>query len=462
MRLMALLLFLTGVSLAVEVVLGFGKLTPDEEIIKLLEKCNAKVRALWHETPYGVGGSGAKKEWHEPRKLFDKIRSELAYMDKTAYFDSTISFKIMLENNLLNPEDLVKYPKLLRFIRGLVNNYYQQKESYFYIKNRGPIAYAVLAKTDNVECIEKSKLVKEVSVSYFPLFRAFLKYVPYYFRPKQYSKYYFFPEVKSAKPEELYRMMQKAVKKLEKDKEFLKYYEENYIKRYYKGENLYQHRLKFLKKSIEHMKRLSVEGSRLEVPPSSTYFPNEGDIEYTGTTAVRYNEIWWDNPGDWSVEAPGYEHDLVARNDYFTSCTSNTTLPEKYDDCPTACVDESSGSYCAFSFGTYNALLIEPAFPYWGRVILTRGSATSTDFRLNAQEVFHSPKCFKFLNRWICIPCPFDTPWCMGGTPYRDGNPDLSCSRNSIALKRCQFRRLFPYTSSWSGKYDCADAGWCD
>ena len=410
MRPVILLLLMITLSFPAEVAIGFGKLTPDEEIIKLLEKCGAKVRALWHETPYGTGGSGARTEWYPPEKFFSLIRNDLQSMKKMTYFDSTITFKIIVENNLIKPEDLVKHKKLRKFIRGLVNNHYQQRESYYYIKNGGPIVYAVLAKTDDVDCIEKSELVKDISVNYFPLFTAFLKYVPYYFRPKQYSKYYFFPEVKSAKPEELYRMMQKAVKKLEKDKEFLKYYEENYIKKYYKGENFYQHRLKFLKKSIEHKKRLSMEGSGLEVPPPPTYFPNEGDIEYTGTTVVRYNEIWWDNPGDWSVEKPGYEHDLVARNDYFTSCTSDTTLPEKYDDCPTACVDESSGSYCAFSFGTYNALLIEPAFPYWGRVILTRGSATSTDFRLNAQEVFHSPKCFKFLNRWICIPCSFDTP----------------------------------------------------
>ncbi len=457
-----LMLLAFSISFSAEVVISFGRLTPDRDIIKLLEKCNAKIRVLWHATPYGTGGSGARSDWHEPRKLFSKIRNELAYMDKTAYFDSTISFRIILENNLLKPEDLVKYTKLLKFIRGLVNNYYQQREAYFYIKNGEPIVYAVLAKTDDVECIERSDLVKDVSVNHFPLFTAFLKYVPYYFRPKKYSRYYFFTEVKNAKPKELFRMMKEAVKELEKDKEFLQYYEEHYMKRHYRGENLYQHRLRFLRKSIQHQKRLSMESIGLESPPPPTYFPNDGDIEYTGTTVVRYNEIWWDNPGDWSVDRPGYEHDLVARRDYFTDCSSQSNLPEWYDDCPTACVDESSSDYCAFSFGTYNALLIEPAFPYWGRVNLTRGLSTSTDFRLNAQEVFHSPVCFKFLGRWTCIPCPFDTPWCMGGTPFRDGNPYLNCPKNSITLKTCEFRRFFSYWSVWSGKYDCTDASWCD
>ena len=462
MGLIALLLFLTSVSPAVEVAVGFGKLTPDENIIRLLEKCNAKVRAVWYATPYGTGGSGAKRNWHEPRKLFTKIRNELAYMDKTAYFDSTISFRIILENNLLKPEDLVKYPKLLKSIRSLVNNYYQQRESYFYIKSGGPIVYTVLAKTDDVDCIEKSKLVKDISVNHFPLFTAFLKYVPYYFRPKKYSKYYFFPEVKNAKPEKLYRMMQRAVKELEEDEEFLKYFEENYLNKYYKGENFYQIRLKFLKKSIERAKKRSMMSHKLTAPPQPTYFPNEGSIQYTGTTVVRYDLIKWYNPGDWSVNMPGYEHDLVARRDYFTDCSSQSNLPDWYDDCPTACVSEASGDYCAFSFGTYNALLIDPDFNYWDRLDLTRGPAVSTDFRLNAQEVFHSPKCFRFLGRWTCIPCPFDTPWCMGGTPFRDGNPYLNCPKNSLTLKTCEFRRFFSYGSAWSGKYDCSHASWCD
>ena len=457
MRLMALLLFLTGVSLAVEVVLGFGKLTPDEDIIRLLERCNAKVRAMWYASPYGGGGSGAEREWHEPREFFAKLRNDFINMYKTTYFERVIGFKIILENNLLKVDDLTKYSKLLKFIRGLVNIYYEYREGYFYIKNRGPIVYAVLAKTDNVSCLEDSKLVKDISVSSFPFFTVFLKYVPYYFKPKIYSKYYFFPEVKNAKPEELYRMMVKAVKELENNKEFIQYYEKFYVKG-----NFYQTMLKSLKSSIESAKRRSIIKDSKQETPIPTYYPNEGDIFYTGTNVVRYYKIQWNNPGDWSVERPGYEHDLVAKNDYFTGCRSSSDLPDWYDDCPTACVSEMSGDYCAFSFGTYNALLIEPEYPYTGVVQFTRGPAGYTDFRLNAQEVFHSPICFKFLNRWICLPCPFDTPWCMGGSPYRDGNPDLNCPTNSLTLKTCAFRRFYPYSSTWEDKYDCTHASWCD
>ena len=454
MGLIALLLFLARVSLALEVAVGFGKLTSDEDIIRLLEKCNAKIRAIWYESPYGTGGSFSRKDWHTPSELFRDFRETLVDGYGQMYFSLLVDLKVIEENDLLSVEDLENYPKLMKFVKGLVNGYYQYYQGYFYIKNKSPIVYAVLAKVDDAGCLENSNIVKDISVNYFPLFHAFLKYIPYYFRPKEYDEYYFFPEIKNAKPEELYQMIEKAVLEHENNKEFIEYFEKFYIKT-----GFYKKRLEFLKKSIEDDKKRSFEEN---TPPSQTYFPNEGDILYTGTDTVRYNIIRWDNPGDWSVDMPGYEHDLVARNDYFTGCVSDTSLPRKYDDCPTACISESSGSYCAFSFGTYNALLIEPGFPYEGWVRLTRGSAGYTDFSLNAQEVFHSPICFKFLNRWICIPCPFDTPWCMGGTPYRDGNPDLNCPRNSIALKRCQFRRLFPYTSSWSGKYDCTDAGWCD
>ncbi len=461
MKLVVLLLLMISLSFSAEVAIGFGKLTPDEDIIKLLEKCNAKVRAIWYESPYGSGGSYSRKDWSSAHEFFKGFRKTLSDEYRHMSFSLAIYLKIIIDNHLISSQDLKIYTPVKKFVKGLVNGYLQYYHGHSYIKSGGPIVYAVLAKTDDVDCIEKSELVKDISVNYFPLFTAFLKYVPYYFRPKRYGQYYFFPEVKNAKPEELYKMMQKAVKELENNKEFIQYYEENYIKKYYKGKNFYQHRLEFLKKSIEHKKELSVESSNLGTPPP-TYFPNEGDIEYTGTTVVRYNLIQWNNPGDWSVDMPGYEHDLVAKRDYFTECRSYSDLPNWYDDCPTACVSEGSGDYCAFSFGTYNALLIEPEFPYWGRVNLTRGSAVSTNFRLNAQEVFHSPKCFELLNRWICIPCPFDTSWCMGGTPYRDGNPYLRCPTNSLILKTCEFRRFLPYGSAWSGKYDCTPANWCD
>ena len=448
-NLIILILLFVYVPFAVEAIISFGKLTPDEDIIELLDECNAKIRVIWYASPYGGGGSGAEREWYKPREFFQKSRKQLLEGYEIGYLNSVANFRIILENGLLSAEDLAEYPKLLKFIKGLLNNYYQQKESYFYIKSGGPITYAALVKTDNVSCLEKSKLVKDISVNYFPLFTAFLKYIPCYFRPKKYNRFYFLPKIKNAKPKELYKRIEMTVKEHENNKNFVQHYEKFYIKT-----GFYEKRLNFLRHLIEKNKL-----GRTTIP---TYYPSDGDIFYTGTNVVEYNIIQWDLPGDWSVEKPGYEHDLVTKSDYFTGCYSSSNLPDWYDDCPTACISEAEEDYCAFSLGTYNALLIEPEYPYTGWIQLIRGPANSTDFYLNAQEVFHSPKCFEFMNRYICLPCPFDNPWCMGGTPYRNGNPDLNCPVNSLALNKCFFRRWRSYYDSWIDKYDCNPAPRCD
>ncbi len=273
MGLIALLLFLASVSLALEVAVGFGKLTPDRDIINLLEKCNAKIRAMWYASPYGGGGSGAEREWHEPRNSFQESRKRLLEGYRIGYFEDVAKFKIILENTLLEVEDLAKHPRLLKFVRGLVNNYYQEKESYFYIKDKGPIVYAVLVRTDDVDCLENDKLVKDISVNYFPLFTAFLKYVPYYFRPKRYGQYYFFPEVKNAKPGELYRMIEEAVREHENNKEFIQHYEKFYIRT-----EFYKKKLNFLKRLIEKYKHGNA--------PMPTYYPNDGEI-------FSPEPMWW-------------------------------------------------------------------------------------------------------------------------------------------------------------------------
>lgn len=444
-----LVILFINFSFAVEAVVSFGQLLPDKEVVELMERCGAEIKSFWYATPYGSSGSGSETSYLKPHEFFKMAREKLLEGFRVAYLNKSVNLKIILENQLITAEDLKKHSKLNKFVKGLVNNYFQQFMGYLYVRSKGPIIYAVLIKTDNLSCIESSNMVKDLSVNEFSLFRSFLKYVPYYFRPKEYSRYYWFPEVKVATPTKLFYMIRSIVKKMEKDKDFAEYY-----KKLFKEKGLYKRRLEFLTRIIKE--------KREEINATPTYFPSDGTIFYTGTNVVDYDVIQWDFPGDWSVNKPGYEHDLVAKREYFTSCYSNNSLPEGYDDCETACISEITGEYCAFSFGTYNALLIEPGFPYTGWIQLTRGSLNSTDFRLNAQEVFHAPKCFEFLNRWVCLPCPFDTPWCMGGAPFRDGNPALNCPRNSLILKQCQFRRLYPYTSSWADKYDCTDAVLCD
>ncbi len=240
-----------GTSSAVEVALGFGKLTPDEEITSLLKKCNSKIRTFWYVSPYGGGGSASSSKWHEPEVFFRIKRDNISNALKTAYFNKLILFKIILENKLFAIEDLERHERLFKYIKGLVNGYYQSYKGFIYIKNGGPIVYAVLVNTDDVKCLENSEIVKDVSVNYFPLFNAFLRYVPYYFRPKHYSKYYFFPEVKDVEPKELYMMIKKALEELGNDPEFVSYY-----KKFYTETGFYKERLEFLKHQIEKRKKI--------------------------------------------------------------------------------------------------------------------------------------------------------------------------------------------------------------
>ena len=432
-----------------EVVIGFGKLVHDKDILSLTHTCKAKVKALWYTTPYGGGGSSRYKEVKDNSEFIKISRQNLKNMlGKYGYVLTGINLRLIYKN--LSIQDIQSSKKLKKYVTGLLNSFFQQKLSYEHVVSGNPIYFAVLVEVplDYISCLEKNNLVRDISVNDYPLFKGFLKYIPYYLKPKNIPEKYLYPTLKNGGAKDIFDILKETAKKLENDKLFNKYKNSEEFKDYIiKSEKYYKNLINRIKKNNF---------------PISTYFPNEGRLYYSGNTAVRSDGLIWYLPGDWSVDRAGYEHDLVARNDYFTSCSSWSDLPNWYDDCETSCVSETSGNYCAFSFGTYNATLIEAGWPYTGIWTMTRGSANYTDFRLNSQEVFHSPVCFKFLNRWVCILCPFDNPWCMGGTPFRDRNPDLYCQRNSIALKRCEFQNFYNYNSNWAGKYDCSDAPWCD
>lgn len=133
-----------------------------------------------------------------------------------------------------------------------------------------------------------------------------------------------------------------------------------------------------------------------------TYYPNDGDFWYNGCYYAD-SYLLWSNPGGWSLSGPGYEHDLVVQKNYFSACTSWTNLPNGYDDCPTAGYLETNPNYYAFSFGSFWVQnIIQPSTWYFGSWNFSGGSAPSTDFRLNGQEVAHDI-------------CAFDSPWCMDG-----------------------------------------------
>ncbi len=109
----------------------------------------------------------------------------------------------------------------------------------------------------------------------------------------------------------------------------------------------------------------------------------------------------WPDGWPWYSEYNGYEHDFAMRPNYLSSCTSWTTLPNGYDDCPTASAE--GGEFWAFAFGSYYGRDIVPNNWYFGVWNFSNdGPDPSTDFFLNGQEVWH-----QF--------CPWDSPWCMNG-----------------------------------------------
>lgn len=129
--------------------------------------------------------------------------------------------------------------------------------------------------------------------------------------------------------------------------------------------------------------------------------PHSGDLYYNGNTYADSYFGWW-NPGPWTGNVPGYEHDLRLGTGLFGACTSFTNLPHGYDDCVTAGWSDPPG-YIIFAFGSYRALQIQAGVQYYGgwNFSQPQGQAWTT-VDLWAQNVEH-------------YFCNFDWPWCMNG-----------------------------------------------
>ena len=130
------------------------------------------------------------------------------------------------------------------------------------------------------------------------------------------------------------------------------------------------------------------------------YYPNSGSLYYDGFYYAS-SDIVWSDGWPWYSEYNGYEHDFAIRPNYLSSCTSWTTLPNGYDDCPTASAE--GGGFWAFAFGSYYGRDIVANQWYFGVWNFSNdGPDPSTPFFLSGQEVWH-----QF--------CPWDSPWCMNG-----------------------------------------------
>jgi hypothetical protein len=164
---------------------------------------------------------------------------------------------------------------------------------------------------------------------------------------------------------------------------------------------------------------------------SQTFFPTIGQFYYDGQLFAE-SYLCWGRPGGWSVSDPGYEHDLRVRRTFFSSCTSWTTLPDGYNDCPTAGTLEPDPNYYIFSFGSFHARRIQANINYYGAWNFA-GNGTlppPSDFSLHGQEVAR-------------LICPFDSPWCMEGTGQ------------SYRLVLGTLTRGQTYWNCWSGGAQC-------
>ena len=142
----------------------------------------------------------------------------------------------------------------------------------------------------------------------------------------------------------------------------------------------------------------------------ATRYPNEGNLIYDGGLFAFSGFIWTTEPGPWTVEKPGYEHDLIIKDKNFFignliyNCTTFTNLPAGYDDCNTAGTLDPDNER-VFSFGSFRANWIKKDTEYFGswNFDLYAGAPSATVI-LRAQEVEN--RCS----------FPFGGIWCMDGT----------------------------------------------
>jgi hypothetical protein len=139
----------------------------------------------------------------------------------------------------------------------------------------------------------------------------------------------------------------------------------------------------------------------------STWYPDDGDMLYDGENYID-SYFTWSDPGSWSHDHVGYEHDLAVQGGYFTDCSAWTNLPFGYSDCPTADVLDPEEK-TVWSFGTFHAPVVDAGKQYYGAWSFNRGPSLTADFTLNSQEV--EPR-----NVFLCEDIIHHTKWCMEGT----------------------------------------------
>lgn len=144
---------------------------------------------------------------------------------------------------------------------------------------------------------------------------------------------------------------------------------------------------------------------------AQTFYPDKGLLYYSGNRLAE-SYFKWLNPGGWSVNDPGYEHDLELSPKFIKRCSTLTTLPSSYDDCETAGVAEQDPNRWIFSFGTFHAKKIQRNKMYWGAWHLWGDLGQSSPFQLAGQEVEYKKRYGIDFCKVLGLP----KLWCMDGT----------------------------------------------
>ena len=134
---------------------------------------------------------------------------------------------------------------------------------------------------------------------------------------------------------------------------------------------------------------------------SATVYANYGWLQYNGQSYAE-SYFAWSSPCCWVTDQGGYEQSIQLNDNYFASCTAYTNMPNGYDDCPTAGVDDPAGKkiFSVGSFSIKNNLI--PNHYYLGQWWFSGGSASSSPMQVYGKEV-------------ACKFCPAWNIWCMGG-----------------------------------------------
>ncbi|WP_457626838.1 hypothetical protein [Persephonella sp.] len=229
-------LLLSQIVLAKEVIIGFEKPVNDKDLLVLVNSCKAQIQTLWYTTPYGGGGSSVHRKAKNNAEIIKNSRDNIEKMlGKYGYIMTGINLQILSE--LITVEDLKTSKKLMTYMKGLLNSYYQQKLSYEYIKSGKPLYFSAIIEipSGQIYCLKRSNVVKVIKV----YGKNLKKYVPYYFRPKNIPEKYMLPVLKNIRTEKLYELLKKTVKELKKDSLYNRYAQTTELRGYKQSSRKY-------------------------------------------------------------------------------------------------------------------------------------------------------------------------------------------------------------------------------